>query len=306
MVNPLAALVTQIRAGDVVLAVALLLLAVWIGSRLAEAILRVPRRGRLDVAARLAAQFGVLLGLEQAYEFTRGLITHGNTTDLAFLHAYQVFDFELRHGLFIEQRLQRMVLGWGPVMAAVDYFYVFAHVVVTVGVLLWVYIRHRDRYPFVRNLLMVTTGIALVVFYLYPTAPPRFLTGYGFVDPATANRLVEAGGAQPSSYTYNPYAAMPSLHVGYAIVVAWAVLLCTRRRAIRLAALAYPPVMSFVVIASANHWVLDVAGSLVTVAGAAAILRGWRAFAGGRQRRSWRRARAGMAARESAPPVSAS
>lgn len=272
MVNPLAALIAQIEAGDVVLAVVLVLLVLWAVGRALALRGVVSPDGRVGGFCRLAWQIGALLGLEQAYEVTRGHIIYTQSSAIAFLHAYRVFDFELHHGLFIEQRLQHMVLGWGPVMTGVDYFYVFAHVGVTIGVLIWVYVRHRSQYPFVRNLLMVTTAVALVVFYAYPTAPPRFLTPLGFVDPATTNHLVDAGGAQPNSYTYNPFAAMPSLHVAYALVAAWGTVIATRRTWLRVAAVLYPFGMTFTVLASANHWVLDIIGAVVTVAGSAGIV----------------------------------
>jgi membrane-associated phospholipid phosphatase len=124
-------------------------------------------------------------------------------------------------------------------------------------------------------LLLVTTAIALVSFYFFPTAPPRFFPNYGFVDPAVSNHLVNAGEAQPSSYTYNPYAAMPSLHVGYALVVALSAFLADRRIWIRGLALLYPVAMAAVVIISGNHWLLDVAGAVVTVVLAQCILLLW-------------------------------
>jgi membrane-associated phospholipid phosphatase len=150
-------------------------------------------------------------------------------------------------------------------MSAIDAFYVLAHVAVTIGVLVWIYLRHREHYPFVRNLIMLTTTVALVSFYVYPTAPPRMLSNYGFVDPLQLHHLVAAGGAQPSSYTYNPYAAMPSLHVGYALVVAWGVFIADRRLWVRGLAAVYPFAMGAAVIISGNHWVLDVVGAFATV-----------------------------------------
>ncbi|HEX6510202.1 MAG TPA: phosphatase PAP2 family protein, partial [Chloroflexota bacterium] len=80
------------------------------------------------------------------------------------------------------------------------------------------------------------------------------------------------GGAQPDSYTYNPYAAMPSLHVGYALVVAWGVFVAERRLWVRLAAILYPILMAATVVISGNHWILDVAGAAVTVVASGIIL----------------------------------
>lgn len=211
-----------------------------------------------------------MLGLEQAYEFTRGQIPH--ETDIAVINAYRLMDLEWQHGFFVEERAERLFLHMGPIMASADVMYIAGHVLVTIAVLLWVYTAHRTQFPYVRNVLMLTTAIALVVFYLYPTAPPRLLSNYGFIDPLQAHNLTAPGGEQPSSYTYNPYAAMPSLHVGYALVSALAVLRCTDRRGLRVLAVLYPILMAFTVIITGNHWVLDVVGAAVTVGVSTGIL----------------------------------
>jgi membrane-associated phospholipid phosphatase len=277
----------QLQTGDVILAAVLALL----GSALAVSLVQVLGLLRSSQWAErytnFAWQVGGLLGLEQAYEFTRGRIPL--ETDVAVLNAYRVLDFEWRHGFFIESRLERFFLRYHMVMSAVDGFYVFAHVGVTLGVLVWIYVRRRDQYPFVRNLLALTTGIALIVFYVYPTAPPRLLPNYGFVDPAYFYHLVDAGGAQLDSYTYNPYAAMPSLHVGYALVIAWSLLRAERRTAVRALAVLYPPVMAAVVLISGNHWVLDVVGAVITVALAGGVLSLLERISPAWPLRSWKR-----------------
>jgi hypothetical protein len=263
----------QISAGDGVLLAALALLISSAAGRLAL-FLHHPYAGRrVAWYTRAAWQIGSLLGLEQAYEFTRGQIP--TMQEAAFIHAYRVLDLEWRHGFFVEQRLQAFFLHFHLLMSAIDLFYVIGHVGVTIGVLVWIYVKHRDWYPFARNLIVLTTAIALVAFYLYPTAPPRFLPNYGFVDPAVSNHLVDAGEAQPGSYTYNPYAAMPSLHVGYALVVAWSAFLADRRVWIRVLSALYPVTMAAVVVISGNHWLLDVAGAFATVILAQVILLLW-------------------------------
>lgn len=263
MDNMFAAVVEQLRSGDVVLALVLVLFGFWSVYR-AAVLGRVLRKNRIaERCAQVASQIGLALLLEQAYEFTRGQIPH--RTDIALTNAYRLLDIEWRHGFFVESRIERFFLQFGYVMNAVDLFYVLCHVVVTIGALAWVYLRRKEHYPFMRNMLVVTTAIALVSFYVYPTAPPRFLSQYGFVDPLQLHHLVSDGGSQAGSYTYNPYAAMPSLHVAYALVVGWTLFLCERRLWIRICACAYPLLMGAAVIISGNHWLLDVAGAYVTV-----------------------------------------
>jgi len=140
------------------------------------------------------------------------------------------------------------------------------HVGVTLGALLWLYLYRREDFIFMRNMLMVTTALALVVFYVFPTAPPRMLLNYGFVDPLQLHHIVSAGGAQPGSYTYDPYAAMPSLHVVYALLAAWSLFRAVHIPWFRVLTLVYPLIMVATVIISANHWLMDVAGAFVTVA----------------------------------------
>lgn len=253
----------QIRRGDVVLAAALVLLATCLfcwGLRLVGL---AERRRLADRVAHFAWQVGILLGLEQAYEFTRGRIPH--QTDVALMNAYRLLDLEWRHGLFVESRVERFFLQFHAVMNAIDLFYVLSHVLVTIGALVWIYVRGRKHYPFVRNLFMLTTAVALVAFYLYPTAPPRMLANYGFVDPLQLHHFTSAGGAQPNSYTYNPYAAMPSLHVAYAAIVSIGLVLTERRLWIRALAVAYPFAMAAAVVISGNHWILDVVAAFIVV-----------------------------------------
>lgn len=269
MPYPLSFVLSSVRSGDVVLGAALLLLICAALTRLARRY--VTFSGTiLSRVTQFSWQLGALLSLEQAYEFLRAQIPQ--ETDLALINAYRVLDLEWRYGFFVEERMERFFLHYQAVMGAVYGIYALGHLVVTIGVLALIYIRHRDRYPFVRNLIMVTTGIALLVYYLYPTAPPRMLPQYGFVDPLILNHVVAAGGEQPGSYLYNPYAAMPSLHVGYALVVAWALVLAYRSLCVRAAAVLYPVAMAACVVISGNHWLLDVLGAVITVAVAGAVV----------------------------------
>jgi membrane-associated phospholipid phosphatase len=275
MPQPITIVVHQLASGDVVLGITLFLLlwtVTYWGGRWSGFLRPAGWRER---SARLAWQLGALLGLEQAYEFTRGQIPY--TTDIALLNAYRLLDIEWQHGLFVEARIERFFLQFHNLMNAIDIFYLLSHVVVTIGVLAWIYVRRPSHYPFVRNLMMVTTAIALVAFYLYPTAPPRLLTNYGFVDPLQLHHLVGAGGAQPGSYTYNPYAAMPSLHVGYALAVSWGLYRSIRSLPLRILTFVYPLCMGAAVVISGNHWLLDVAGAVATVAlaGTMVLLATW-------------------------------
>ncbi|GAC1445580.1 MAG: phosphatase PAP2 family protein [Chloroflexota bacterium] len=270
MKNLASALVHQIMVGDVLLSAVLIVLATSIVCRVLFLLSIVTRGGLVDRYGRLGWQIGALLGLEQAYEFTRGQIPQ--RTDVALFHAYGLLDLEWRHGMFIEQRLEQYFLHFKTMMAAIDIFYVAGHVAVTIGVLIWIGLKHKGEYPHLRNMLILTTGIALIAFYFYPTAPPRLLGQYGFQDPLVMNHLIPAGEAEPGSYTFNPYAAMPSLHVAYALVACWCLYSVQRQIAVRVLALLYPVAMAAAVLISGNHWVLDVVGAVVTVLAARTII----------------------------------
>lgn len=264
-------IVRQLRDGDVVLGVALGMLLAWLLYQIAYLFgFRAP--ARVESVFRMTWQGAVVLGLEQAYELARGVIPQASGA--AWINAYRILDFEWSHGFFVESRVEHFFLQFGALMNAIDAFYIVGHVGVTLGALLWLYLYRRDAYLFMRNLLMMTTAIALVVFYVFPTAPPRLLLQYGFVDPLELHHLVSAGGSQPGSYTYDPYAAMPSLHVVYALLAAWALFRAVRHPLLRILIAAYPLAMIATVIISANHWLLDVVGAFVTVAIARLALAG--------------------------------
>jgi hypothetical protein len=269
----------QLMDGDVVLALALILLPLAAGTAIARSAGRRPfgrHTGRIEA---FAWNFGLILGLEQAYELARGQIR--TDRDAAFLHSYAILDFEWRHGFFVEARIEHFFLHWTLLVQGFDVFYAVGHAVGTIGILVWLYLKRREHYAFIRNMFAVTTGIALVVFTVYPTAPPRMFPNYGFADPEQMLHLVAAGGAQLNSYTYDPYAAMPSLHVTYAILVALGIVIAERGSIWRFAAVLYPCLMVATVLITANHWILDVVGACVTVAGSAVLLTGIRRL------RSW-------------------
>ena len=178
--------------------------------------------------------------------------------------------WESRLPLPSEASVQRLVLGDWWLLRAFNVYYVGLHVAFTGACLVWVFARHRDRYPVVRNVLAVVTGACLLVA-LIPVAPPRLVPSLGVVD---VGRLVG-----PTVYpaTARPgldqLSAMPSVHVAWAMVVAWTVVFVLRSRW-RWVAVAYPLATLFVVIATGNHYWADgfVAAVIcaATFAGAAA------------------------------------
>jgi hypothetical protein len=149
--------------------------------------------------------------------------------------------------------------------------YVDSHFVVTTVTLAFIYLRRNDSFYFVRNMFMVAMGIALVLYVVFPTAPPRFLPEFGFTD-----SVADFTGVTPqdTDLLVNPYAAVPSMHVCFALMLAVPMARMVRRRwAVALWG-AYPVVVTWVVVATANHWWLDAALGAATAAVSYAVAAG--------------------------------
>ena len=145
-----------------------------------------------------------------------------------------------------------------------DYDYAIAHFAVTLPVLALLYWRRRAAARRLAAVWFLTNLLALVVFFTFPVAPPRLLPHAGFVDTVVVFHTWGSWGSGAVASASNQYAAMPSLHVAWAVWSAIAIWSITRRLAPRLLALAYPVVTVVVVVATANHYVLDtLAGALV-------------------------------------------
>jgi hypothetical protein len=172
--------------------------------------------------------------------------------------------------LNFERSLNRFVADHEPVAQVMNYYYATLHFVVTIGCLVWLY-RARPRiYRGARTVLFATSLVALAGFYLYPLAPPRLLPQYGYVDTLlkfhTWGSLADPNVAEHS----NQYAAMPSLHIGWALWCGVSLFLCARRAWVRALGVLYPIATLLVIVGTANHFVIDaVAGLAVFLFGCA-------------------------------------
>nr|WP_241756414.1 phosphatase PAP2 family protein [Actinomadura sp. RB99] len=217
-----------------------------------------PRRRRPWLVGELL----IVLVLLKVYDYVRSLADARHGAALA--HGRDVLAVERDLHLDVELGLNRWLTGHhGMAWASVEW-YQRAHIGVTLTVLAWCYIAGPDLYRPARNALVLTNLAGMTVFFVLPVMPPRLLPGAGFADSvALAGFGTTHGGPVPA----DQYAAMPSLHLAWATwVVAVAVALLRRHRARWLAAL-YPVTTAFVVMATANHFLLDVlAGMAVTAA----------------------------------------
>lgn len=172
--------------------------------------------------------------------------------------------FEQWLGLPFEDNVQRFLLGHPILIKLLNHYYVWFHFPMAIGLLLWLYLRHPDRYRSFRNLMAFTTFSGLIIHLLFPLAPPRMMDG--FVDTmARFGPTIYPENALDGAA--NQIAAMPSLHFAWAMIVAIAVISVLNARW-RFAILAHPILMTLAIIGTANHWWLDaVAAGLLVIAG---------------------------------------
>ncbi len=186
----------------------------------------------------------------------------------AVVHARDLLALERLLHIDIEAPANAALAAWTPLAVLASYWYSLLHYVVTPAVLVWAYRRHHADYRRVRDALVLASAMGLVGFTLLPMAPPRMLPG--FVDTLASTSSVGWWGGDASAprglgALTNQLAAMPSLHVGWAVWVAWVVVTHSTRRWVRVLAVAYPIGTTLVVVATANHYLLD------AVAGAAGV-----------------------------------
>lgn len=211
---------------------------------------------------RLWRELALIVVFYGAYTLVRLLIPHDETA--AYAHAGQVMRLEHALGLNIELKLNQTLLQVPLLAKAANIFYATAHFAVTLTVLVWLYRSRPRHYRWLRTSLLVATAVALIGFWVYPLAPPRFMTGQGFVDPVAALHSFGLYSSPQAGSLTNQFAAMPSMHAGWALWCAVAVIVSTRRPLIMAIAALYPIVTISVIFSTANHYLLDaVAGVTV-------------------------------------------
>ena len=239
-----------------------------------------PGRKRL---ARLRARFStlhwwheiVLLALlYTAYEIARGMVDQDLPTALA--NGHSLLNWERGVHLDPERWLNALVHHSTALAVGFSYYYALLHYLVTPVVLVWMYRSHVDYYRRARTWLIASTLLGLVGFTMLPTAPPRLLR-VGFHDTlADVQRWGWWGGEASAPKGFggltDQFAAMPSLHVGWALWCGVLVVRFARHRAIRALGVLYPVLTAVVVMSTANHYLVDVlAGVVVMVLGAGVV-----------------------------------
>lgn len=185
---------------------------------------------------------------------------------IAISHAASVLRIERTLGIDPELSLNRWLSGQHALALALSDYYDNAHFVVTLGLLGLLWWRRPDIYPSLRNALVVANLIGFAVFWLWPMAPPRMLPGNVFVDVVATTHAFGSWHTGSLSADADQYAAMPSLHIAWALWCAVVVWRMTPRRWLRALGVAHPVLTGFAVLATGNHFVLDVLAGALTAA----------------------------------------
>ncbi len=227
---------------------------------------RVKQRG-VKIAVATAKELAIVLALYGTWQYIRELAV--TKTVGAIENARHLWNLERDLHLPSEVALQKLFLNNRPIMDFLNIYYGGVHVPAAGALLIWLYVRHRDRYARVRTVFALTIAGCLTIQALVPMAPPRFLPDLGFVDAALKYGLSVYG--QGGSGVSNELAAMPSLHVGWSLLVGIAVVVISTSKW-RWLVLLHPILTILSVTITANHWWLDgiVAGLVLAIAYAVA------------------------------------
>jgi hypothetical protein len=213
---------------------------------------------RLPFSPRARLQFGIFLGAYLLYSAAR-YITVGDLSS-AQSHAEWIVNVERHLGVYTEAGVQKALTGT-PAIWILNHLYLAAQLIVLPGSLIWLWHRSRPTYERLRNTVLATWLISLPVYAAFPVAPPR-LAHIGLIDTITS----QSGFSMDSSLTtsfYNQLAAVPSLHVGFAVAIGIAVASVLRNPIAKGIALMWGPTIGLAVVATGNHFIFDIAAGIV-------------------------------------------
>ncbi|GAC1473435.1 MAG: hypothetical protein PVSMB7_27410 [Chloroflexota bacterium] len=250
-------------------------------------------RGRAAIYewVSFAFQVAIAVAFEVADDLARGLVSqHGSLEGV--LNARKVVTFEAMHGLWIEPAWQMFFLrtrllfdvdiDWTLTARAMNGIYVLGHVVVTLGVAIWVFRYRRPYFRLLRNTIICVNGLALIVYEAFPVAPPRMTSGlvfnhhtFHFVD--TLFGIASKGQTVGTTVRYNEFSAMPSVHEAWALVAGLTLVILARPLLIRVFGGVYPFLMLVAIVVTGNHYLLDAVAAvgIVALAFAASLIFEW-------------------------------
>ena len=221
--------------------------------------------GWRDFGRQLAIWFGFLL----AYQVVRGVADRNPAR--AFENGLAVIEIEQRATGLFELSLQQLIHSSELLTAAASWTYWNSEFTVVALTLLWVYVRRHEHFYRFRNWILLANAIGLVGYIVAPTAPPRMFSVFGFEDTLLSLGWLNHGSGLVE-LAANPYAAMPSIHAADALIVGITMALIVRRWWARALWIAWPAWVWFSVMATANHFWLDIAAGVVVALAAGAVV----------------------------------
>jgi hypothetical protein len=226
-------------------------------------------RARAFPVARFSREIIAMAALFAVYKW--GRTVHVTDVQTAYQNADAIWQFERFLGLPSELAAQQAMLTAEWLTEFANVYYLAAHFPATIACLVWLYLRRPELYPPVRRALIGMTSLALLAHLVFPLAPPRMLPDLGFVDTGALYGPNVYPKAPGEDTLVNQYAAMPSLHVGWAVLVAAALIAATRSRW-RWLWLVHPTITTMAVVTTANHYWIDGIAACVLLAAMTILL----------------------------------
>lgn len=212
---------------------------------------RVFPHGYFDVVRQVLLFFAAY----NLYRIVRGQVDNQAGAALAFQHGREVISLERSLHLFVEPAVQDWVSAKPVLIDAASWLYINAQTTVTVGALVFLYMFHNKSFYFIRNMFMVAMFLAIIGYTLFPCAPPRMFPEWGFAD--SVSNFAHVDKDSSVNALFNPYAAVPSMHVCFALMIGQPLARLVKNRVGRIFWTLYPLLVLSVIVSTANHFLTD-------------------------------------------------
>jgi membrane-associated phospholipid phosphatase len=216
-------------------------------------------------------QLAILVGIDAIYQLGRGVADHSRADAIA--HGAQVIDFERTTHTLFEPEVQSFFLPAHWLIDVANQLYLNAQFSIALGFLVWLYLFRNESFYFVRNMFVVSMCLAMIGYVGFPTAPPRMFPQDGFIDTITQFSGVNHDSTLAKIFI-NPYAAVPSMHCAFALMIGGAGVMTCRRWWSKAWWACWPLLIGWVVIVTGNHYWVDVALGWMVALASAAIAHG--------------------------------
>ncbi len=192
--------------------------------------------------------------------------------EAAVANSRWLFDLERSWGVDIELALNTWLVPREPLRVAANYEYALTYLVSSFGLLVWLFLRRPETYRWARTSFIVLNVVSLICFAIYPVAPPRMVADLGFIDTVVLDRTWGSWGSPLASHV-NQLAAMPSLHIGWALWVSLILASIASGWLTQAVSGLHVLVTLLVIMATANHYLIDAAGGALLALACVAIAR---------------------------------